>query len=89
MYFLTIFQVYLQNEKYIFPFDDIVVYSRSELEHERHLGLVLQTLRQHQLYAKFSKCVFWLSQVGFLGHTISAHGIYVDPREVVVPSSLP
>ena len=60
MCFLTIFQVYLQNEKYNFfsPFDDILVYSRSELEHEIHLGLVLQTVRQHQLYAKFSKCEF-------------------------------
>ena len=47
--------------------NDILVYLRSELEHERHLGLVLQTLRQYQLYAKFSKCEFWLSRVGFLG----------------------
>ena len=47
---------------------DILVYSRSELENEIHLGLMLQTLRQHQLYAKFSKCEFWLSRVGFLGH---------------------
>ena len=49
---------------------------------ERHLGLVLQTLRQHQLYAKFSKCEFWLSRVGFLGHVVSAEGIYVDPQKV-------
>ena len=81
MCFLMIFQVYLQNEKYIifFSIDDILVYSRSELEHERHLGLVLQTLRQHQLYVKFSKCEFWFSRVGFLGHVVSADGIYVDP----------
>ena len=72
-----------------FPFDDILVYLRSELEHERHLGLVLQTLRQHQLYAKFSKCEFWLGRVGFLRHAVSADGIYVDPHKVeAVPSSL-
>ena len=59
-----------------------MVYSRSELEHGRHLGLVLQTLRQHQLYAKFSKCEFWLSRVGFLGHVVSVDGIYVDPQKV-------
>ena len=55
---------------FFFSIDDILVYSRSELEHERHLGLMLQTLRQHQLYANFSKCEFWLSQVGFLGHVV-------------------
>ena len=62
--------------------DDILVYSRSKLKHERHLGLVLQTLRQYQLYAKFRKCEFWLSRVGFLGHVVSADGIYVDPQKV-------
>ena len=55
---------------FFFSIDDILVYSISELEHERHLGLVLQTLRQHQLYANFSKCEFWLSRVGFLGHVV-------------------
>ena len=54
------------------------------MEHERHLGLVLQTLRQYHLYAKFSKCEFWLSRVGFLGHVVSADGIYVDPQKVEV-----
>ena len=62
--------------------DDILVYSRSKLEHEIHLGLMLQTLRRHQLYAKFNKCEFWLSRVGFLGHVVSADGIYVDPQKV-------
>ena len=60
-----VFRPYLDRFVIVF-IDDILVYSRSELEHEIHLGLVLQTLRQHQLYAKFSKCEFWLSQVGFL-----------------------
>ena len=62
--------------------NDILVYSRSELEHEIHLDLVLQTLRRHQLYAKFNKCEFWLSRVGFLEHVVSADGIYVDPQKV-------
>ena len=66
----------------IFFIDDILVYSRSELEHERHFGLVLQTLIRHQLYPKFNKCEFWLSRVGFLGHVISVDGIYVDPQKV-------
>ena len=67
--------------------DDILVYSRSELEHERHLGLVFQTLRQYQLYAKFNKCEFWLSRVGFLGHVVSADGIYVYPQKVEAVAS--
>ena len=84
-----VFRPYLDRFVIVF-IDDILVYSRSELGHERHLGLVLQTVRQHQLYAKFSKCEFWLSRVEFLGHTVFAHGIYVDPQEVeAVPSSLP
>ena len=55
-----VFRPYLDRFVIVF-IDDILVYSRSELEHERHLGLVLQTLRQHHLYAKFRKCEFWLS----------------------------
>ena len=73
-----VFHPYLDRFVIVF-IDNILVYSRSELEHERHLGLVLQTLRQYQLYAKFSKCEFWLSRVGFLGHVVSVDGIYVDP----------
>ena len=76
-----VFRPYLDRFVIVF-IDDILVYSRSELEHERHLGLVLQTLRWHQLYAKFNKCEFWLSRVGFLGHVVSADGIYVDPHKV-------
>ena len=75
------FRPYLDRFVIVF-IDDILVYSRSELEHERHLGLVLYTLRQHQLYAKFRKCEFWLSRVGFLGHVVSVDGIYVDPHKV-------
>ena len=76
-----VFRPYLDWFVIVF-IDDILVYSRSELEHERHLGLVLQTLRRHQLYAKFKKCEFWLIRVGFLGHVVSVDGIYVDPHKV-------
>ena len=62
--------------------DDVLVYSQSEEEHEQHLRLVLQTLREHQLYAKFSKCEFWLEQVQFLGHVISGASIQVDPAKI-------
>jgi hypothetical protein len=70
-------------DKFIVVFiDDILVYSRNEEEHEGHLRLVLQKLRDHKLYAKLSKCEFWLKQVAFLGHVISKGGISVDPRKV-------
>ena len=76
-----VFRPYLDRFVIVF-INDILVYSRSELDHERHLGFVLQTLKRHQLYAKFNKCEFWLSRVGFLGHVVSADGIYVDPHKV-------
>ena len=60
----------------------ILVYSKSEEEHKEHLRLVLEKLRGHHLYAKFSKCEFWLKEVGFLGHVISGEGITVDPTKV-------
>src|SRR4051812_5974671 len=62
--------------------DDILVYSKSKAEHEGHLRLVLQKLREDRYYAKFSKCEFWLDKVNFLGHVISAKGIAVDPGHV-------
>jgi hypothetical protein len=62
--------------------DDILVYSKSEEEHEKHLRLVLQRLREHKLYAKVSKCEFWIDEVPFLGHVISKRGITVDPGKV-------
>ena len=62
--------------------DDILVFSKDEEEHEEHLCLVLEKLREHQLYAKFSKCEFWLKEDGFLGHVISGEGIVVDPTKV-------
>ena len=63
--------------------DDILVYSKNEEEHKEHLRLVLGKLREHQLYAKFSKCEFWLKEVGFLGHVISGEGIAIDSTKVV------
>ena len=70
-------------DKFVVVFiDDILVYSKNEEEHKEHLHLVLQKLREHQLYAKFSKCEFWLKEVGFLGHVILGEGIEVDPTKV-------
>ncbi|XP_024965829.1 uncharacterized protein LOC112506032 [Cynara cardunculus var. scolymus] len=62
--------------------DDILVYSKSEADHVKHLCEMLETLRQERLYAKFSKCEFWLCQVQFLGHTISCDGVSIDPSKV-------
>jgi hypothetical protein len=62
--------------------DDKLVYSKSTEEHEEHLQVMLQWLRDHQLYAKFSKCEFWINEVPFLGHKISAEGIAVDPGKM-------
>ncbi|GJT44128.1 putative reverse transcriptase domain-containing protein [Tanacetum coccineum] len=76
-----IFHEYL--DKFVIVFiDDILVYSKSEEEHEQHLRIVLEILRQKKLYAKFSKCEFWLQQVIFLGHIVSADGIIMDPSKV-------
>ena len=62
--------------------DDILVYSKNEEEHEQHLRIVLQTLREKQLHAKLSKCDFWLKEVFFLGHIVSAERIKVDPTKI-------
>jgi hypothetical protein len=70
-------------DKFVVVFlDDILIYSADEEEHAKHLHVVLQRLREHKLYAKFSKCEFWLTTVKFLGHTISSDGISVDPSKV-------
>ena len=58
------------------------MYSKNEEEHEQHLRIVLQTLREKQLYAKLSKCDFWLKEVFFLGHIVSVEGIKVDPAKI-------
>jgi hypothetical protein len=70
-------------DKFVVVFiDDILIYSKNKAEHTKHLRIVLQRLRDHKLYAKFSKCEFWLDSVKFLGHTISDDGISVDPRKM-------
>ena len=70
-------------DKFVVVFiDDILIYSKTEEEHAQHLHIVLQRLREHQLYAKLSKCEFWLKEVPFLGHVITTEGISVDPSKV-------
>ncbi|XP_071905688.1 uncharacterized protein [Coffea arabica] len=76
-----VFKPYLDRFVVVF-IDDILVYSKTREEHEQHLTLVLLTLRDHRLYAKFSKCEFWLEKISFLGHVISKEGITVDPAKV-------
>ncbi|GJZ69154.1 reverse transcriptase domain-containing protein [Tanacetum coccineum] len=73
----------LYLDKFVIVFiDDILIYSRSKEEHEDHLRLVLELLRQEKLFAKFSKCEFWLQEVHFLGHVINQDGIHVDPSKI-------
>jgi hypothetical protein len=70
-------------DKFVVVFiDDILIYSKTPEDHAKHLHVILQRLRDHHLYAKFSKCEFWLDTVKFLGHTISGDGISVDPSKV-------
>jgi hypothetical protein len=70
-------------DKFVVVFiDDILIYSKNLEDHANHLHIILQRLRDHHLYAKFSKCEFWLDTVKFLGHTISRDGISVDPSKV-------
>ena len=76
-----VFQPYLDQFVVVFV-DDILIYSQSKWEHENHLRIVLQLLRDHQLYVKFSKCEFWLTEVRFLGHVVSASGVSVDLEKV-------
>jgi hypothetical protein len=73
----------LELDKFVVVFiDDILIYSKNEEEHAKHLRIVLMRLREHQLYAKFSKCAFWLEEIQFMGHVLSAKGIAVDPSKV-------
>ena len=77
----NIFNKYL--DKFVLPFiDDILVYPKSKEEHEEHLCIVLRLLREHQLYAKFSKCDFYKPQIQYLGHIISKKGIVFNTKNV-------
>ncbi|GKE10129.1 putative reverse transcriptase domain-containing protein, partial [Tanacetum coccineum] len=62
--------------------DDILVYSKDEEEHGKHLKIILELLKKESLYAKFSKCDFWLDSVQFLGHVIDRSGVHVDPAKI-------
>ena len=76
-----VFQPYLDRFVVVF-IDDILIYFKLEEEHDDHLRILLQALRDHQLYAKFSKCEFLLMEVRFLGHVVSTSGVLVDPEKV-------
>jgi hypothetical protein len=82
MYLMNkVFMEYLDKFMVVF-IDDILIFFKNEEEHNKHLRLVLQKLRENQLYAKLNKCKFWLKEVSFLGHIISKGGIFVDPSKV-------
>ena len=76
-----VFRPYVDQFVVVF-IDDILVYSKDAQEHEQHLKIVLQTLREKKIYAKLSKCEFWLKEVSFLGHIVSSEGIRVDPTKI-------
>ena len=83
-----VFEPYSDDFVVVF-IDDILVYSRMEEDHDRHLHIVLQTLWEKQLYAKFSKCEFWLDRVVFLGHVVMRAGIMVDTAKMEVVTQWP
>ena len=83
-----VFKDFLHTFAIVF-IDDILVYSKIEAEHEEHLHQVLETLRANKLYAKFSKCEFWLKKVPFLSHVVSSEGVSVDPTKIEAVTSLP
>ena len=76
-----VFRRYL--DKFVIVFiDDILIYSKTAGLHQKHLHAILRTLQESQLYAKFSKCEFWLDSVKFLGHVVSGDGVNVDPDKI-------
>ncbi|KAL0543974.1 hypothetical protein IC582_019084 [Cucumis melo] len=83
-----VFKDFLDSFVIVF-IDDILIYSKTEAEHEEHLRQVLETLRANRLYAKFSKCEFWLKKVSFLGHVVSSEGVSVDPAKIEAVTNWP
>ncbi|KAA0043136.1 putative Retrotransposon protein [Cucumis melo var. makuwa] len=83
-----VFREFLDTFVIVF-IDDILIYSKTEAEHEEHLRMVLETLQANKLYAKFSKSEFWLKQVSFLGHVVSKAGVLVDPAKIEAVTSWP
>ena len=84
-YFMNLMNKIFMNylDKFIVVFiDDKLIYSKTEEEHAEHLRTVLETLWRHKLYAKFSKCEFWLEKVAFLRHVVSVGGISIDPEKI-------
>ena len=76
-----VFRPYVDKLFVVF-IDDILVYSKDVQEHEQHMRIVMETLREKNLYAKLSKCDFWLKKVSFLGHIVPVEGIRVDPIKI-------
>jgi hypothetical protein len=89
-YFMNLMNKFFIEEldRFVVVFiDDILIYSETTEEHEEHLRVVLERLRQQKLYAKFSKCEFWMEKVAFLGHVLSVEGIlWIHPRSSQLPS---
>ncbi|KAA0066907.1 pol protein [Cucumis melo var. makuwa] len=83
-----VFKDFLDSFVIVF-IDNILIYSKTEAEHEEHLHQVLETLRANKLYAKFSKCEFWLRKVTFLGHVVSSEGVSVDPAKIEAVTNWP
>ncbi|TYK18678.1 pol protein [Cucumis melo var. makuwa] len=83
-----VFKDFLDSFVIVF-IDDILIYSKTEAEHEEHLHQVLEILRANKLYAKFSKCEFWLRKVTFLGHVVSSEGVSVDPAKIEAMTNWP
>jgi hypothetical protein len=82
MYLMNkVFMEYLDKIMVVF-IDDILIFSKNEEDHDEHLHMVLQNLRENQLYAKLNKCEFWLKEVSFLGNIISEGGISINPSKV-------